>query len=128
MASKKPKVLRYTWEELTDQVELDAPPMEDFRLMYRSMLASGPNAGPGIVSSFCFRKAVELLMYPAKDLAVVVYRAFKGQDTDLKSFAFYYVDDELVSMACFCDIVESTFALRNRPVPIITGECPQLYM
>ena len=131
---KAPKVLRYDWTDLTGLEELDSSEMEDLRLMFRTMGAAGIGSCKNILQQFFAEHATDLLLRPTSDLSVVLFRLLVQSDKETLNTTAFAITvkstplGESLSFGQFVDLVAESFFFTKRPMPIVSGTPPRIWL
>lgn len=128
---KKPRVLPYSWEDLTSQTQIDNYFVDKVRMCLCAIKAN--SATPAL--HFIVRLINEMIEYiitcPKSDACVVLYRLFQQFDVETikttiigQAPSYLIKEEPQVSMLEFMVIVE--MAHVKSPVPIVMGHVPQV--
>ena len=129
---KGPKVLKYSWEELTGLEELDSDEMEKFRLMWRAI---NDCFTVDLIRSLLERNCTHVLSRPTCDLNVVLYRLLEDQSrlllntfTAISGSVIASSNDDSMSFGQFMSLIEDSFVFSKRPMPIVSGDVPEVWL
>jgi hypothetical protein len=127
-----PKVLRYSWEELTGLEELDSDELEKFRLMWRVI---NDCFTADLIRSLLEYSGTDVLSRPTCDLCVVIYRLLESQDrlllntiTAISGSIIAPSNDDSMSFGQLMSLIEDSFIFSKRPIPIVSGNVPRIWL
>ena len=129
---KAPRILRYTWEDLTSPEEIDNIFIDEIR---RILLLIKANGSDKEFLQYLFNsQAGYILTCPSSDFCVILYRLLKDLPEEvLKTtiaihtefmFDSPHEDGPTMSMFQFLKLVESCFTIK--PIPLVSGEVPRI--
>ena len=122
---KKPKILKYMWEELYGLEEIDSPRMEAIRVMFRTMLSGPKENHTKVLRYFLNCNKTYFVCHPSDDIFVIIYRLLENFDPQFrKTINGPTIENETLSMEDFMEIVSSQFI--KKPMPIIVGKKPEI--
>lgn len=127
---KAPKVLRYDWADLTGLEELDSNEMEELRLMFREMSGCHDLIRKNVLEAFFLKNATYLLSKPTSDTCVILYRLLEQElkETLNNNVAIAMTLQCVFSMGQFVDLVTESFFFTKRPIPIVSGTPPRIWL
>jgi hypothetical protein len=125
-----PKILRYDWADLTGQEELEPQEVESLRLVIK-VIESNLFDHKGLIQALLQDHTTYLLSKPTSDFGVIVYRLLDqdGIDKSVRFQAIHGGDkDTELSIQELVNLISGSFALSKRPMPIISGIPPRIYL
>jgi hypothetical protein len=116
---KKPKILRYTWEDLTGTEEIGNYFIDEIR---RTLLCIKANRQDRHFLQALFeRQCGYILACPASDFCVILYRLLEPIPVEILKTCG---TEEGLTVAGFIEFVNGKFV--DKPMPIVAGEVPGL--